>query len=104
MEPMYEMEARLLTSLAHPNRLMILELLRDGPKCVCELQAALRIEQSNLSRHLKVMAQEGLVAPQRLGTRSYYRVAEPQVWALRETAAEIVKRRLARLAKMIEAE
>lgn len=104
MEPMYEMEARLLTSLAHPSRLMILELLRDGPKCVCELQAVLRIEQSNLSRHLKVMAQEGLIALQRLGTRSYYRVAEPHVWALRETAAEIVKRRLARLAKMIEAE
>ncbi len=95
-----ELEARVLASLAHPNRLMILDLLQKGEMCVCELQAALQIEQSNLSRHLKVMAQEGLIEHRRLGTRSYYRIAEPRVTALLAAVAEIVRSRLRRAARL----
>ncbi|MDZ7338076.1 MAG: metalloregulator ArsR/SmtB family transcription factor [candidate division KSB1 bacterium] len=104
VQTMYELEARLLASLAHPNRLIILEYLQKGEKCVCELQAALSIEQSNLSRHLKVMAQEGLIELHRVGTRSYYRIAEPRAAVLRATAAEIVRSRLQRVANLAEAQ
>ncbi|MGQ9559731.1 MAG: ArsR/SmtB family transcription factor [Candidatus Oleimicrobiaceae bacterium] len=95
-----DMEARVLASLAHPNRLFILDLLQEREMCVCELQAALGLEQSNLSRHLKVMAQEGIVDWHRVGVRAYYRIAEPQVLALRSVASAIVKSRLARAAEM----
>jgi len=97
---LHDMEARVLASLAHPYRLMVLDLLREQEMCVCELQAALQIEQSNLSRHLKVMVQEGIIDWRRVGTRAYYRIAEPKVLALRDAASLIVKSRLARVAEM----
>ncbi len=101
-QAIHDMEARVLASLAHPNRLMILDLLQKRDMCVCELQASLRMEQSNLSRHLKVMAQEGIVDWYRVGTRAYYRIADPQVLALRNAASAIVKSRLARAAEMVK--
>jgi len=46
-------------ALAHPTRLQILELLRPGERCVCEIFPALEMEQSNVSRHLSVSLEKG---------------------------------------------
>ena len=49
-----ELKANILTALAHPNRIRILEFLKNGIKCNCEIAPALELEQSILSRHLKI--------------------------------------------------
>lgn len=66
--------ARLFHALSDETRLAILEMLRDGERCVCDLQADLDAAQSRLSFHLKVLREAGLVADRREGRWSYYTI------------------------------
>jgi ArsR family transcriptional regulator len=56
-----------LKALADGNRLRILRLLMDRPRCVCELQAALGIAQPTVSKHLSLLEEAGWVDKQRQG-------------------------------------
>lgn len=64
--------ATLFHALSDETRLAILEMLRDGERCVCELQADLDAAQSRLSFHLRVLKDAGLVTDRREGRWSYY--------------------------------
>lgn len=68
-----------LRSLASRHRLMILCILVDGELAVGELLRRLALTQSNLSRHLATLRDEGLVATRREGTVIYYRIASDRV-------------------------
>lgn len=59
-------------ALSDPTRLAILDLLRSGEHCVCDLQAALDASQSRLSFHLRVLRDAGLVTDRREGRWAYY--------------------------------
>ena len=77
----------ILKATADPTRLRLLNLLRLGNICVCDLQAVLQISQSNVSRHLAVLRHAGLVMDSRKGTRivnAFMPPATPQAEALRE--------------------
>lgn len=63
---------RLFHALSDPTRLSILERLRLGERCVCNLTDALDAGQSRLSFHLKVLKEAGLVADRRDGRWMYY--------------------------------
>ena len=67
--------AALFHALSDPRRLRILDLLRSGEQCVCDLQAALDCGQSLLSFQLKTLRDAGLVAIRREGRWSHYRLA-----------------------------
>lgn len=56
-----------LKALADGNRLRLLRLLLDQPRCVCELQAALGITQPSISKHLRILEEAGLVTKARQG-------------------------------------
>ena len=56
-----------LKALADANRLRIIRLLMDRPRCVCELQAALGIAQPTVSKHLSILEEAGWVDKQRQG-------------------------------------
>ncbi len=64
--------ARLVQALSDETRLAILEMLRGGERCVCELQDALDAAQSRLSFHLRVLKEAGLVRDRKEGRWSYY--------------------------------
>jgi ArsR family transcriptional regulator len=64
----------LFHALSDATRLSILEMLRDGERCVCDLQDGLEAAQSRLSFHLRVLKEAGLVADRREGRWSYYRI------------------------------
>ena len=66
--------AELFHALSDETRLDVLEMLRDGERCVCELQADLDAAQSRLSFHLKVLKDAGLVEDRKEGRWSYYRI------------------------------
>ncbi len=59
-------------ALGDTNRLRILNLLEEGPLCVCDLEEVLKLNQSNLSRHLAKLKQTGLVNAQKKGLFIYY--------------------------------
>jgi DNA-binding transcriptional ArsR family regulator len=69
--------ARALKALAHPGRLAAVKALTDSPLCVQDLQAVMGSELSTVSRHLKVLADAGLIEPERQGQRIVYRLKVP---------------------------
>ena len=75
----FETEARLLALLAHPIRLQIVELLRHGEVCVCDMQAALNQRQAYVSQHLMALREVGLVTCRKDGLRVYYRLGDPRI-------------------------
>ena len=64
-----------LQALAEPTRLQIIDLLRGGERCVCELTDALDATQPRLSFHLRVLKDAGLVTDRREGRLIYYTLA-----------------------------
>ena len=67
-------------ALSDENRLQIVDLLRNGERCVCELQDALDLGQSLLSFHLKTLKDAGLVFDRREGRWAYYSL-NPEAFA-----------------------
>ena len=68
--------AHYFKGLADPTRLRLLNLLRQGELCGCDLQHVLDLSQSNVSRHLTYLKRTGLVVDRREGYRVFYRLAD----------------------------
>lgn len=68
--------AEYFSILSEPMRLRILNLLRDEEKCVQELVEATQTSQANVSKHLKVMLQAGILRRRCEGTSAYYQVED----------------------------
>ena len=75
----FEMQADICQALANPKRLQVLDLLKGGELSVGEMMKAMGIQKANLSQHLAVMRQKGIVSARREGTTVYYRLARPRI-------------------------
>ena len=84
----FESAAKLFKTLTHPARLEILDILRDGEACVCHLEAALGYRQAYISQQLMVLREAGLVQDRRDGWNMYYRVVQPNVYAVIDAAQQ----------------
>jgi DNA-binding transcriptional ArsR family regulator len=78
----FESGADLAHALAHPVRLSILDLLRDEGAYVMHLTTMLRRPQANISQHLAILRDAGLVVDEREGMTVVYRVRDPHVFVL----------------------
>ncbi len=83
-------------ALAEPTRLHILNWLRQGERKVGELAQLCGFTAANISRHLAVLMQQGLVAREGRGTSVYYRIADESVYALCDLVCGNIARRLDR--------
>jgi DNA-binding transcriptional ArsR family regulator len=79
---LYKSQSDLFKILAHPVRLTILEILREGEQCVCHIEAMLGLRQAYIPQHLMVLREAGVVADRRDGWNMYYRVIKPEVFAV----------------------
>ena len=86
-----ELKAEILAALAHPNRIRIVEYIRRDIRCNCELAPALELEQSNLSRHLKILVQAGVLASWKDGLRVNFKVADERIFRIIDLATAIAK-------------
>ncbi|ADP82609.1 helix-turn-helix transcriptional regulator [Frankia sp. AgB1.9] len=75
--PLYELKAQFFRSLAHPARIRVLELLREGERSVGELVGDVGLEASHLSQQLGVLRRAGLVTTRKQGTTVYYALSTP---------------------------
>ena len=71
----YTRAARLFHALSDEIRLEVIDLLRDGERCVCELTAALDIAQPRLSWHLRALKEAGILTDRKEGRWVYYALA-----------------------------
>jgi len=75
----YEMQAEISKTLAHPLRIAIIHYLKDREKTVTELTETLGASQSNISQHLALLRQRQIVKTRKEGSTVYYRVASPKI-------------------------
>lgn len=97
-----ELQAEILSAIAHPNRIRILEILRKGDACNCELAPELGLEQSNLSRHLKLLVQAGILLSWKEGLRVNFKVADTRVFKILDIAESIVKQSIEARAESLQ--
>ncbi len=69
-----EAQAAVFKALGHPSRLLMVDALRSGEKCVCELQVLVGDDMSTVSRHLAVLREAGIVEREKKGVNIYYRL------------------------------
>lgn len=71
---LYEKQALVAQALAHPVRIAILNVLRQGPHCVQDITHHVCGKQSNVSRHLSMMVAAGILTYQKQGLRVVYNI------------------------------
>ena len=101
-ERILELKAEVLKALAQPTRLKILELLRHGERCICEIIPAINGEQSNISRHISVMQKSNLVTTRKDGVKVMVKVADPKVFEILDHISLLLKRQFTETGKLIQ--
>ncbi|MGE0628762.1 MAG: ArsR/SmtB family transcription factor [Hyphomicrobiaceae bacterium] len=94
-----EQVAAYFQALSEPTRLQILNLLRRQERSVGELAQLCGYSSANISRHLTLLTQHGLVARQSRGNSAIYRIADKSVYALCDLVCGNIARQLERKAK-----
>ncbi len=75
----FEVQAEICQTLANPKRLHIISLLKDGELSVGQMMKSMGIAKANLSQHLSIMKQKGILVSRREGTVIYYRLSTPKI-------------------------
>jgi DNA-binding transcriptional ArsR family regulator len=96
-----EMIAARLRVIGDPSRIRILDQLRDGELSVTALSERLETSQQNVSKHLGILLQAGIVGRRKEGTSALYSVADDSVFELCEQICGGLQDRLAELNEMV---
>jgi ArsR family transcriptional regulator len=90
-EKVLAMKSDILKALAQPTRLKILECLRDGEKCICEIIPAINGEQSNISRHISLMQKNHLVSTRKDGVKVLVKIRDPRIFEILDKVSVVLK-------------
>ena len=88
----YEKQAEIAKAIAHPLRIAIIDFLRDGEQCVCDIAQHVDSERSNVSRHLSVMAKAGLLDYYKDGLKVIYKLETPCVLDFLSCTSQVLKK------------
>ncbi len=88
----YENEIKIIKALSHPARLAILEILRENEACVCHMEALFGWRQAYISQQLMALREAGLVTDRRDGWNIYYRVVNPEIYAVLDAVNHLTGR------------
>ena len=70
----YRLRARVMKALAHPSRLLMVDELKKGERCVCELTDLVGADVSTVSKHLAILKSAGIVECDKRGLQVFYRL------------------------------
>ncbi len=90
-ERVLELKAEILKALAQPTRLKILEFLRHGERCICEIIPAIDGEQSNVSRHISLMQKSRLVTTRKDGVKVMVKVTDPEIFNILDRVGRMLR-------------
>ncbi len=76
MSSIHAKNAKVFKALCDENRLIILDMLRDGEKCACKILENIDIGQSSLSYHMKILVESGIVEDRQEGKWTHYSLSE----------------------------
>jgi DNA-binding transcriptional ArsR family regulator len=100
-DPVVELIARRFRLLGEPMRIRLLERLREGEATVGELVEATGGSQQNVSKHLGVLLQGGIVERRKQATSVYYGIADPAIFKLCDEVCDSLDRQFSELGDLI---
>ncbi|HZP95674.1 MAG TPA: metalloregulator ArsR/SmtB family transcription factor [Candidatus Limnocylindria bacterium] len=103
-QPLHHFKAELFKALGHPQRLRMLELLRDGEMSVRDLLRELHVEPSTASQQLGVLRTQGVVESRRSGSTVMYRLRDPLVAELLDVGRRVFARQVADMQHLLDAD
>ena len=98
-----EMQCEICKALGHPQRLAIVDSLKQGETSAADLIHELEISKANLSKHMAVLAHGGIVDARRAGRQIYYRLSDPEINEACSMMRSILYRRLKQGEKLASA-
>jgi DNA-binding transcriptional ArsR family regulator len=76
-QAIYQRQADVVKALAHPLRIAIVDFLKDGEQCVCDIAEVVGSERTNVSKHLSILVAAGLLDFRKDGLKVIYRLRCP---------------------------
>ena len=85
----FKPQAQMFKALGHPGRLLMVDELSRGERCVCELAALVGSEMPTASRHLSLLKNAGIVDDEKRGAQVFYRLVTPCVMNFFQCVASV---------------
>ena len=96
----YKAQAQILKALAHPSRLLMVDELSRGERCVCELAELVGAQMATVSRHLSLLKNAGIIEDEKRGAQVFYSLKVPCVLNFFKCVAAVRKNTAKELVSM----
>lgn len=100
---LFERQAEIAKAVGHPLRVAVIDFLRDGEKCVCDIAEHVGSERSNVSRHLSVMVRAGVLTCRKDGLKVFYNLRTPCIAEFLSCVTRVVKQQAKDSEKLLSA-
>ena len=87
----YEKQAEIAKAIGHPLRVAVVDFLKDGEQCVCDIAQHVGSERSNISRHLSVMVRAGILGYRKEGLKVIYKLKTPCILDFFSCVAVVIR-------------
>lgn len=98
-----QFKAEIFQALAHPTRIAVIDLLREGELTVNAFVDRLELEQANLSQHLAVLRARQIVITRKAGNQVFYSVRDPLIWKMLDLMKRYFQKQVGESVAMLEA-
>ena len=98
---LFEKQAEIVKAIAHPLRIAIVDFLKDGEQCVCDIAEYVGSERSNVSRHLSVMVNAGVLQCRKEGLKVIYKLKTPCILDFLSCVTACLKEQLKESEKLL---
>jgi len=98
----YEKQAEIAKAIGHPLRVAIIDFLKDGEQCVCDIARQVGSERSNISRHLSVMVRAGVLGYRKEGLKVIYKLKTPCILDFFSCVAVVIKQQAKESEKLLK--
>jgi DNA-binding transcriptional ArsR family regulator len=100
---LFQKQAEIAKAVAHPLRIAIIDFLKDGEQCVCDIAKFIGSERSNVSRHLSVMVKAGVLEHRKEGLNVIYRLKCPCILDFFSCVTGVLKQQAKENEKLLKA-
>ena len=98
---LYEQQADIAKAMGHPLRIAVIDFLKDGPQCVCDIAEHVGSERSNVSRHLSLMVNAGILEYQKQGLKVIYKLKCPCILDFFKCMSGVIKERIRQKSRLL---
>ena len=98
---LFEKQAQIAQAIGHPLRLEIIDFLKDGEQCVCDIASQIGAERSNVSRHLSVMVAAGVLEYRKEGLKVIYKLKCPCILNFFSCMSNVLRRQARESSKLL---